>query len=108
MMMVMRPSIVRIGEEIGHRFLIPRGVIAHFSAFADALIGLDMRAGGYFLQVQGNRLCALGAFEGQGTCRFGAHEISTKLDKRQEVRRIISLLWHAVIPIKKAFSGVAA
>lgn len=75
-MVMMRPSVMRIGKERCHRFLVASGVIAHFAAFADALVGLDMRAGGDFLQVQRDRLGAFCAFEAEGTGGLVAHGIS--------------------------------
>jgi hypothetical protein len=75
MMVLMRPSLVRIGKEGCHRFLIAGSVITHFAAFANSLIGLNMRACGNFLQIQRDRLGAFCAFEAQGPGGF-AHKVS--------------------------------
>jgi hypothetical protein len=45
-----------------------------FTAFADALVGLDMGTGGYFLQEYLDWLGAGPAFEGQKTGWFGWHD----------------------------------
>jgi hypothetical protein len=47
------------------------GVQTEFTASAQALVWLDVRAGRDFLQVQGHWLVAFDTFEGQGTGWFG-------------------------------------
>jgi hypothetical protein len=49
-------------------------VALDFTAFANALVGLDVRAGGHFLQGDLDRLGAFGALEGQETGGFGHDE----------------------------------
>ena len=64
-----------IGQEGCYCLLVADGVITDFTAFAGALIGLNMRTGGNLLQIQRDRLGAFCAFEGQGA-GWLAHGIS--------------------------------
>lgn len=54
-------------------FPVSRCMAAQFAAIANALIRLQVRAGGNLLQAHLHRFAALGAFEVQKTCRFVGH-----------------------------------
>jgi hypothetical protein len=56
-----------------NRLFLSGGVPQDFSTFADALIRLNMRTGGYLLQEDLDWLCAGFTFEGQETGWFGWH-----------------------------------
>ena len=69
-MVVVPVEFVRI--DVGsHGIRIAGRVTFDLAAFADALVGLDVRAGGYFLQGDLDRLGAFGALEGQEAGGFG-------------------------------------
>jgi hypothetical protein len=72
-MMVMEPIPVRRRQKGIDRVLLPDRVPPHLAAGANALIRLDMRTGGNFLQVDRDGFCAFIAFEGQGAGGFVAH-----------------------------------
>ena len=74
---MMHPSVVgrrQIRRDCG---LVAGGMTFDFTATADALIGLDMRAGRHFLQKNFDRFRALGAFEREDTGGF-QHDGSEK------------------------------
>lgn len=60
-------------QKILHHLLIAGRVVHHHTAFADALIRLNMRAGRHLLQLELNRFAALRAFEVKKTCGFHTH-----------------------------------
>jgi hypothetical protein len=72
-MVMVRPQGIRRRQVGFHRLFLPGGMAHDFTAVADALIGLDMRAGGYFLQEYLYRLAAGFAFKGQDAGGFAAH-----------------------------------
>ena len=68
--MVMHPAPV-VGSQVRrYGSLIASGMAFDFAASADALVGLDMRAGRHFLQEDFDRFCALGAFEREDASWF--------------------------------------
>ena len=71
--MVMAPAAVQRELERVHRIGLPGRVPVRSAAGAQAQIGLDMRAGRYFLQVDGDGFAAGTALEGQTTGGFGTH-----------------------------------
>jgi hypothetical protein len=72
-MMMMHPAAVAGGDKGINRILLPGGMAHHFTAFADALVRLDVGTGGNLLQEYLDGFSALLAFEGQGACWLGWH-----------------------------------
>jgi hypothetical protein len=73
-----------------HRILLSGRIAHHFTAFADALIRLDVRTGRDLLQVDLDGLRTFLAFEGERASRFVSHfaEIGKKgIDRKQIARR---------------------
>ena len=66
----MHPSVVGRRQVRRDGGLVAGGMTLDFTASADALVGLDMRAGRHFLQKNFDRFCALGAFEREDTGGF--------------------------------------
>jgi hypothetical protein len=73
MMVMMVVHFARLQERL-YRIGLAGGVQTQFTACANALVRLDVRAGRHFLQVQGYRFIAFDTFERQGTCWFGHGE----------------------------------
>ena len=73
----MHPSLVGRRQIRRDGGLVAGGMTFDFTAIADALIGLDMRAGRHFLQKNFDRFRALGAFEREDTGGF-QHDGSEK------------------------------
>lgn len=73
MMVMMVVHFARLQERL-YRIGLAGGVQTQFTASANALVRLDVRAGRHFLQVQGYRFIAFDTFERQGTCWFGHSE----------------------------------
>ena len=71
--MMMHPAAVAGSDERLHRILLPGGMAQYFTAFADALVRLDVGTGGHLLQKYLDGFCALLAFEGQDACWLGWH-----------------------------------
>jgi hypothetical protein len=61
--MMMRPSHIRRIHKRRHSVFIACRMFMQSAAIADALVGLNMRAGGDFLQVDFDGLTAVFAFE---------------------------------------------
>jgi hypothetical protein len=61
--MLMRPSNIGRIHKRRHSVFITRRMLMQSAAIADALVGLNMRAGGDFLQVDFDGLTAAFAFE---------------------------------------------
>ena len=70
MMVMMVVHFARLQERL-YRIGLAGGVQTQFTAGAQALVRLDVRAGRYFLQVQGHWFVAFDTFERQGTGWFG-------------------------------------
>lgn len=71
---MMRPQDI-IGAEIGlYSFLVTGRVFHDFAAAANALVGLNMRAGRDFLQEDLDGFAAIFAFEGQDAGGFVDHD----------------------------------
>ena len=71
--MMMHPAAVAGSDEGINGVLLSGGMAHHLTAFADALIRLDVGTGGNLLQEYLDGLSALLAFEGQGACWLGWH-----------------------------------
>ena len=67
--------------------LFPGSVPHDFAAFANTLIGLDVRTGGHFLQLDLDWLCAGFTFEGQETGWFGWHGLNVDKIEFQDDKR---------------------
>lgn len=73
--MMVCPVVAAYGYIRLDRFFLPSGMAQHFTALADALVRLNMGAGGHFLQKHLDWLRAGFAFEGKGTGWLGWHGI---------------------------------
>src|SRR5438128_364496 len=94
--MMVKPVAV-IGCQVGRDSLFLAGGMAYyFTAFANALVGLDMGTGGHLLQENLDRLGAGFAFEGQETCWLGWH--GNRECKFWEVEMIASLRVSCSVP----------
>jgi hypothetical protein len=71
-MMVMMMNLAA-RHEFCHRVLVASGMSLEFPATADALIRLNVRAGGNLLQKDLNRLRAFSALEAQEASGFVSH-----------------------------------
>jgi hypothetical protein len=76
--MMVRPVTVGRSKEGFDRLFLPGRVTPYFAAGTDALVGLDMRAGGNFLQENRDRFRAFNAFEGKGAGGFVVHLITKR------------------------------
>jgi hypothetical protein len=92
-LVVMHPSVVG-GRQIGlDGGLVPGRMAPDFAAGADALVGLDMRAGGHLLQENFDGFRAFAAFKGKDTSGF-QHD-QRAMDKKS-----------AILSSKKLVSGL--
>ena len=66
----MHPALVVRRQVRRDSGLVAGGMTFHFAASADALVRLDMRTGGYFLQENFDRFRALGALESEDASWF--------------------------------------
>jgi hypothetical protein len=73
LMMVMRPAAVGRSHIGLDRVLLACRVAHDFTAFADSLVWLDVRAGRHFLQIHLHRLRTFFALESQCAGWFIAH-----------------------------------
>ena len=67
---MVHPGLIGRGQKRLDGGLVARGVALDFAAIADALVGLDMRAGGHLLQENFDRFRAFGAFKGEDSGGF--------------------------------------
>lgn len=77
-LMVVRPVCPARGDIRVDRIFLAGRVAHDFTAFANALVRLDMRAGRHFLQEDLDWFCAGLAFEGQETGWLGWHGAENK------------------------------